>query len=535
MSTPGAVGRLGLSGLLRHWAELKPEALALADQPNKERLGLGAPRRLTFAQTDAAVDRLAAFLLASGVGPGAIAALQMPHTTESLLIALACLRAGVCAAITPFAWRRHEVSAAFASLAVEAAIGSWAGGRSQSHVLTAAGVRNAELCFAFTFGEEAPDGLTNLDDLIDLGDKPPSVSHEEPQSAAFLHFAPRARAMPLIIPRSNRDLVAAGLASSTSASLNDRTVLLSAFPISGVTGLAGFFAPWLITGASLILHHPFDNALFGCQLSGEGVTFTALPAEVADGVEREISLTALNPPVIARVYSLPPAKTTQPDTVEAARGAVGLLNIAEYALLARPAAAMPAAWLPLGVASHATGNAALTFLETRLRGKILRKETTSMLSGELCLRGAAAPTLLGTLAELNPGASIVDADDFINTGLECTFADAAMSMIACAPQPLLARMGGVAIDIEELDRLYAGFPGFLDAAAFTISDRLLGERIFAAVAPPPGESVAESDFRNYLESLDIAPFKFPEKLVVVKYVPRDSEGSVLRERILSEI
>jgi acyl-CoA synthetase (AMP-forming)/AMP-acid ligase II len=91
------------------------------------------------------------------------------------------------------------------------------------------------------------------------------------------------------------------------------------------------------------------------------------------------------------------------------------------------------------------------------------------------------------------------------------------------------------IDIRELDRIYGDFPDFLDVAAFTIDDPIMGERIFAAAAPPPGAAAGEPEFRAYLESLEISPVKIPEKLVVVSVIPRDAQGCVLRADILSQL
>jgi mycobactin salicyl-AMP ligase len=107
--------------------------------------------------------------------------------------------------------------------------------------------------------------------------------------------------------------------------------------------------------------------------------------------------------------------------------------------------------------------------------------------------------------------------------------------LICLPEPDLAYHGGVLIDIRELDRIYGDFPDFLDAAAFTIDDPVMGERIFAAVVPLPGAAPGEPEFRAYLESLEISPVKFPEKLVVVSVIPRDAQGRVLRGDILSQL
>ncbi len=110
-----------------------------------------------------------------------------------------------------------------------------------------------------------------------------------------------------------------------------------------------------------------------------------------------------------------------------------------------------------------------------------------------------------------------------------------MSMLTCLRDSSQARHGGLALRHRGTGRAVRRLPDFLDAAAFTVADPIMGERIFAAVVPQPGECVAEAEFRDYLEELDVAPFKLPEKLVVVTRIPRDGSGRVQRELILEQI
>jgi mycobactin salicyl-AMP ligase len=88
---------------------------------------------------------------------------------------------------------------------------------------------------------------------------------------------------------------------------------------------------------------------------------------------------------------------------------------------------------------------------------------------------------------------------------------------------------------SELDGLYQAFPGFLDAACFALPDPLLGDRIFAAVSPKPGEPVSLDEFISFLEGRRVAPYKFPGRLLMVRQIPRDAQGRILREEILKQV
>ena len=97
--------------------------------------------------------------------------------------------------------------------------------------------------------------------------------------------------------------------------------------------------------------------------------------------------------------------------------------------------------------------------------------------------------------------------------------------MAASPSPL-----------HELDHaLSAASPCYLDAACFALSDPVIGDRIFAAVVPEPDEPVSLEALHAYLHGLDVAPYKFPDQIVVVRDIPRDASDRVLREQILAQI
>jgi mycobactin salicyl-AMP ligase len=101
--------------------------------------------------------------------------------------------------------------------------------------------------------------------------------------------------------------------------------------------------------------------------------------------------------------------------------------------------------------------------------------------------------------------------------------------------PELLHHGGFAIAASELDGLYQAFPGFLDAACFVLPDPILGERIFAAVSPKAGEAVSLEALHEFLADRQVAPYKFPDKLLVVRDIPRDAQGRILRDEILKKV
>jgi non-ribosomal peptide synthetase component E (peptide arylation enzyme) len=50
--------------------------------------------------------------------------------------------------------------------------------------------------------------------------------------------------------------------------------------------------------------------------------------------------------------------------------------------------------------------------------------------------------------------------------------------------------------------------------------------------PRPSEPVSREALTRYLVARGVAPYKFPDKVIVVRQIPRDENGRILREQIL---
>jgi acyl-CoA synthetase (AMP-forming)/AMP-acid ligase II len=103
---------LTLDDLFRRTVLRQPDAVALIDPPNKQRITGDTPRQLTFAQADQAISAVAARFAEAGLPPGSVIAVQMPNTVEFVVTVLAALRAGLVVALLPQLWRQSELTIA---------------------------------------------------------------------------------------------------------------------------------------------------------------------------------------------------------------------------------------------------------------------------------------------------------------------------------------------------------------------------------------------------------------------------------------
>ena len=120
----------------------------------------------------------------------------------------------------------------------------------------------------------APDGLVPLDNLFDIGklDPIPAWGEEragEPGPTGHLAVITWDVGADGLVPvaRSHAELIAGGLAVMLESGLQQDCVLLSTLMSSSFAGLATGMIPWLLTGGTLALHHPFDAHTYANQLA----------------------------------------------------------------------------------------------------------------------------------------------------------------------------------------------------------------------------------------------------------------------------
>jgi mycobactin salicyl-AMP ligase len=521
--------RLTAEGLLRRRAEQRPAVTALADPPNCAELGLGAPRSLNYREADSVVDRLAANFIALGLRPGDIVGVQLPNLAVSPLTLLAAWRAGLTVASLPMLWREHEIGRACEEIAPAALIGvSHFGGERYAERLCTAAAATLSVRFVLGFGSDLPDGVAPLDDALagNGAGMNPVAGGNGGRGPALITFTARAGFPLLPVIRSEEELLAQGAMTVLALSLDRKDVILNPYPLTGPVGLALGLMPWLISGSTLTQHHPFDYAVFADQLLASGATVTALPSPVLAELAKDGVL--LRPACRLRrlgsVWSAPEGASQSPSFNGAAPLLFDLYPLGDLvSLVLRREARNRPEKVPLGAVRVDEDGGDAVFVETKLNAA--RDERGY---GELLLRGPVVPS-----APAGPLAA--DEEGFVSTGLWARLDDLGGMGLQLKGDTELRRHGGMAIATSELDDLYRSFPGFLDAACFVLPDPIIGDRVFAAVMPRPGDAVSLEALQSFLAESGVAPYKFPDRLLVVKQIPRDADGQVLREEILRQV
>jgi hypothetical protein len=271
--------RATLDDLFRRTLGSRPDALALIDPPDRASFTDGPVRRLTYAQADRAISALAARLRGFGLPTDSVVAIQLPNIVESVIALLGVARAGLIAAPLPMLWRQADAAEALGRVAARALIGCQRiGDAAHGDLAIHIAVETFTIRFLCAFGGDLPDGVTPLDDIFASSDEPPEIERygDAADHVALVTFdiAPEG-----IIPvaRSHAELIAGGLAVHLEARIEPEAVILGALASASFASLAATLVPWLLTGGTLVLHHPFAPAVFLRQRADEGCSVAVLP------------------------------------------------------------------------------------------------------------------------------------------------------------------------------------------------------------------------------------------------------------------
>jgi non-ribosomal peptide synthetase component E (peptide arylation enzyme) len=86
--------------------------------------------------------------------------------------------------------------------------------------------------------------------------------------------------------------------------------------------------------------------------------------------------------------------------------------------------------------------------------------------------------------------------------------------------------GGEKISAAEVENLLYQVPGIAEAAAVSVPDPDLGERVCAVIVPAAGEGPALEDIAAALTAMEVARYKIPERLLIVGELPLTKVGKI---------
>ena len=153
------------------------------------------------------------------------------------------------------------------------------------------------------------------------------------------------------------------------------------------------------------------------------------------------------------------------------------------------------------------------------------------MAGELRVRGPSTGSGYFQDPEATADAwGELGAGGWFRTGDTATIDDNGYVMLVGRMKDMINR-GGVSIYPLEIETALSDHPKVLEAAVVAIPDPSLGEVPCLCVIPRHGMKITLGETHDFLRTLDIAPYKFPARLMVVDDFPRGATMRIDRQRL----
>ncbi|MBN8844181.1 MAG: acyl--CoA ligase [Sphingomonadales bacterium] len=521
-------------------AAAHPQRTALIDAPNRADFAFGEPRRLNYAELAAEIDRLAGALLAAGIRKDDVLLVQLPNISEFVALYFAAAKIGAIVSPAAVQYRGHELTGMIGVVAPRAFICATQV-KGCDHLGVAQPLLGA--IALMTFGPNPPAGAHDLSNAP--GDAEALARHvaANPVDADDIFticWTSGTTGVPKGVPRSHNHWIAVAAAGYEAMKVGPGDVLLNPFPLINMASIGGITMCWLTSAGTMVLHHPFDPAIYLRQIATERPSLTIAPPAILNMLLQNEALLASVDLSSLRVIASGSAPLA-PAMVRGFQEKLGIIIVNVFGSNEgmsfitgegdmpdpdKRASLFPRRGrYPPPYADGRTHN-----IESRLvppgGGDPVEQDGVA---GELQIRG---PTLFeGYHNAPDRTAEAFTDDGWFRTGDLFEIAENGDFYRFVGRCKDLIIRGGMNISPEEIDQLLGGHPLLTEACVFSLPDATMGERIGLAYVSRGGGDVGLAEVTDYLRGKDLAVFKLPERLFRFDALPRNVTNKVMRSEV----
>jgi acyl-CoA synthetase len=457
----------------------------------------------TFAEVERVARRLAAGLLARGVGPGDVIAFQLPNWMEAAAVFWASSLLG--AAVVPIVhfYGRKEVGYILDSVKPRVFVTAERFGRLRHDPELSANVE--------VVGVVGRD----FDDLL-ADDPMPGVLAADPATPALIAFTSGTTRDPKGVVHSHQTLVCETrqLAASFPP---DRGNQLTAAPVGHFIGMVNAFLIPVLDGTPVNLLDVWDPGVVLALMKEEGVT---VGGGATYFVTSLIDHPDFTPEHLRHLRYAGLGGSSVPAAVTTRLARLGVTVFRAYGSTEHPSITGSRYTAPEAKRLFTDG-APQPGVEIRLApdGEIISR------GPDLCL-GYTDPALT---------AAAFDEDGWYHTGDVGVLDEDGYLTITDRLADFIIR-GGENISALEVEEVLLGLPGVAEAVVVSAPDPRLGEHAAAVLRMVPGTPPPTMhDVRAHFERSGIARQKWPEELHPVADFPRTPSGKVQKFRVRAAV
>jgi acyl-CoA synthetase (AMP-forming)/AMP-acid ligase II len=487
---------------------------------------LGGARVVDYATLDRDANRVAAFLLDTGVVPGDVVSVQLPNWYETVAIDLAVLRVG--AVLNPLLplYRAHELRHMLAR-AASRVLFTPREYRGFDHAALVASLRSdlPELAdhVPITQGGGRGDSGDWIDSLPDAAVAAPPT---EPGAVSELIFTSGTEADPKAIMHTEQTTNCMARAVPLALGLGEGDVVWMPSPIGHSTGLNFGVRVALYHGLPLVLQDRWSGSEAARLIEEQRCSYTlAAPTFLNDLVSAAKS--ERRDVASMRLFGSGGAPVPGPLVVEAAEAGITALRLYGSTELLTATWNRPESPLEKRVA---TDGPPMPTVELDVRdddGRSVRNEP-----GEIFGRGPGS--CVGFYADPERTAATFSPDGWIRSGDLGVLDDDGYLTIVGRKKEIIIR-GGLNIAPREIEDLIRESPEVAAVAVVGLAHDRLGEVTCACVVLHDGASLHLAELTERLRGAGLATFKLPQALVRVEALPMTSTGKIRKHELVASL
>lgn len=502
-------------------AQSTPNALAVA----------GPDRQLSYAELDEATDRIGAGFIDLGFQPGDTILLQIDNSVSAVLTWYGILKAALIPVATLSIHRGNEIRQVAAQT------------RASGHIV-ALRDRDFDLVeFARRLSAETQPRrrvltLTGDDDqsVVNLGSgmDPQRARHLvevaqaeiRPDDVAVFQLSGGTTGTPKVIPRAHAGYWYNARAYADRLQWDSSVRTLHAAPLVHNAGIVCALHAAHSVGGAFVVGTPKTEAILTAMVeyaATDGLMMPGMAAELLDHPLFDAATSSMRRIVLSG--------SSIPDRVFDAfesRGVrvAGLFGMGEGLCMMTPLDA------PRHIRQHSVGHPLSELDEVRIVVPGTEIDVEDSEAGEFCARGPY--TLRGYLAAPERNAAVFTSDGYYRSGdlLARHQSDFGTYYTFEGRAKDLVNRGGEKINSAEIEGLVLSIPTVLRAALIPLPDERLGERACLCVELADGnDDFGLDDVRAHLDDLEVAKYKWPERLERFDTLPTTAVGKVDKRRL----
>lgn len=505
---------------------------AVANFANREALVMG-DLRLTYAELQQKVNRLAFQMLKSGLKPKDRMIFQLANSPEIIYAYFAVLKVGIIPVMCLAAHRQHEIEYIAKHTEAKGYIIDGNPDLLKLGVEIKNSVESVE--YVFVNGNPGESGITSLAELLEAPVDEEALADyltqfkPDPNEVAVFQLSGGTTGMPKVIPRTHNDYLYNSLQGGAYCGFTMYSVYLATTPLAHNFALAnpGMQSVILVGGKIVIPTSQTPQDMFAV-VEREKVTFVpAVPAMLVNWVNsplvKEYDLSSwevvinggakLNPEVAQRVKPVLGCRLQQVLGMGEGLNTITSLDDVDE------------------IVFETVGKPISPGDEIKIVDDD-ENEVPIGSVGELICRGPY--TIRGYYKAAEHNKTAFTAEGYYKTGDMVRMQKDGCLIVEGRKKDLINR-GGEKISAEEIENLILGHSLVKNAAAVAMPDPVLGERTCAYVILKEEGKFDLDDLKNFMMQKNIAKFKLPERLEVVKEFPLTSVGKVSKKALREDI